>query len=115
MTLVAVLLAGCGLLPGGVGRERAIAITAAESGLTNQALMNAYESHVAGGTRQVLAWVVTFRGDYLQCDGPGIPGQAGSQPCRIVKAQAVVHVESATGRAFQISIESPPRDLPAVP
>lgn len=92
-----VLIAACGLLPGGISRDRAIEIAFEHADLRSAVLFNAYDDDVGAEGAQRRAWVVTIRGDSFSCDGPGIPGEPGSEPCRWLDGEAVMYIDQETG------------------
>jgi hypothetical protein len=95
--ILTVALAGCSLLPeSGIGRDQAIAAALDRVELANAVLISAEEGQWVLGEPQ-RAWVVTFRGGYVTCEGPGEPGSQASQPCRMEDGQAVLYVDMDTG------------------
>lgn len=108
---LAVALAGCSLLPGaGTSRDQAIAVALGRVELANAVLVRAVEGQWAlGEARQ--AWIVTFRGGYLTCTGPGKPGSRASQPCRMEDGQAVIYVDMDTGKVLGGDVGGPIDEL----
>ena len=92
-----VVLVGCSLLPeAGISREEAAAVAMGRIKLANAVLVSAFEGEWAVGEARP-AWVLTFRGGYLTCTGPGQPGSQASQPCSMADGEAVIYVDMRTG------------------
>ena len=86
------VIAACGL--SWVSREQAISIALANTDLTEARVHDVYQTTSSFGED---VWVVIVRGNWLTCDGPGVPGTPESLPCRTLFAQADEHVDSKTG------------------
>jgi hypothetical protein len=95
--ILTVALASCSLLPQSrISQDQAVVVARDRVELANAVVVSAVEGQWALGDPR-RAWVVTFRGGYLTCEGPGEPGSQASQPCRIADGQAVLYVDIETG------------------
>ena len=103
-----VLLAGaCGLLPEfGVSRDHAIAVALDRAALSHMVLFAAEKGDWPVGREPRQAWIVTLRGDYLDCVNPG-RGRQEPERCQMVDGQAVIYVDFATGEFLGGNVGGP--------
>ncbi len=104
--LLALLVAGCSLMPD-VERDRAIDLARQASELRDPELVNAYEGEYGGANPSIPSWVVTFRGMYTACEGPGVPRSPESLPCHEYMGEQVLYVDKRTGLVPYSSIQYP--------
>ena len=102
-----VLAAACGLLPElGISRDHAIAVAIDRAALSHAVPFSAAKGNWPVGSEPHQAWIVTIRGDYLECEGPG-RGRQGSERCGMVDGQAVIYVDFATGEFLGGNVGGP--------
>jgi hypothetical protein len=93
----ALALGACSLVPGVVvSRDHAIAVALDHAKLANEVLVSADEGSWPLGREPRRAWIITIRGNYLDCVGPARRG-SDSERCEMVDGQAVISVDGATG------------------
>ena len=94
---LALALGGCSLLPAmGASRDEAIAVALGRARLANAVLVRAHEGSWSLGREPRRAWIVTIRGNYLDCEGVGRRG-ADAERCEMVDGEAVIYVAIDTG------------------
>jgi hypothetical protein len=105
-----VLAAACGLLPEfGISRNQAIAVAIDRAALSHAVLFAADKGNWPVGSEPRPAWIVTIRGDYLECEGPG-RGRQGPEHCQMVDGQAIIYVDFSTGEFLGGNVGGPIND-----
>ena len=67
------LAAACGLLPElGISRDQAIAVAIDRAALSHTVLFSAAKGNWPVGSEPRPAWIVTIRGNYLECEVQGL-------------------------------------------
>ena len=104
---LAMALAACSLLPaGGISRDQAIAVALDRAKLANAVLFRADEGSWTLGLEPRQAWIVTIRGNYLNCESVGRRG-SGAERCEMVDGEAVIYVAIDTGEFLGGDIGGP--------
>jgi hypothetical protein len=105
---LALALGACSLLPAvGVSRDQAIAVALDRAKLANAVMFSAEEGGWSLGSEPRRAWIVTIRGNYLDCESINDRRPSEFERCQMVAGQAIIYVDLTTGEFLGGNVGGP--------
>lgn len=106
--ILMVALAGCSLLPeGSISKDEAVAVALDRTELANAVPFSVVEGQWPLGLEPRRAWIVTFRGAYLECESVNDRRPSEVERCQLVDGHAILYVDLTTGEFLGGNVGGP--------